>query len=409
MRREPTRDSPRTDTAEGGPGAGRQRIGFLTTVLPHTARGGGEIVSGAFIEAMRTAGHSVTVVGYLRRGDPRPTGGRSIAVAERTIETDAARRREVARWILLGMARREPYSAAKYRSRAYLAALRTVLADGCDLVVVDHAQLGWLAPALTAWRCPVVFIAHNSEHALYRSVAAAADRLAKRQMMLRESRTVERLERRLASLAIETWALTGDDVRTLSSLGASAVRRFDVPPAFGPPREAEKCFDVGLIGSWTWEPNAVGLRWFLDAVVPRLPDELTIEVAGDGAEWVLGRHPNVRYRGYESEPRRFLSQARVVAVPALRDGGLQIKTLDAVASGSSVVATPFAARGLADLPATVRTADDPSGFAEATAELARGAAPQEGLRLALDWWTRRTKRFRAEVADAVSRVTSGGG
>jgi hypothetical protein len=49
-----------------------------------------------------------------------------------------------------------------------------------------------------------------------------------------------------------------------------------------------------------------------------------------------------------------MAQAKVVAIPTLSGGGIQIKTLDAIASGSAIVATPVALRGISDPPATVQ-------------------------------------------------------
>src|SRR5436309_39733 len=72
---------------------------------------------------------------------------------------------------------------------------------------------------------------------------------------------------------------------------------------------------IRLIGNWTWGPNATGLRWFADEVVPKLADGLEVVVAGSGAEWLRER-AGIRYAGRVDDADAFLAAARVVAVPA---------------------------------------------------------------------------------------------
>src|SRR4029077_15790218 len=104
--------------------------------------------------------------------------------------------------------------------------------------------------------------------------------------------------------------------------------------------------DVAVLGTWTWSANRAGLKWFLGEVCPHLPPWLAVEVAGAGSEALEGSAPGVRMRGRVPEVMPFLQRARVVAVPSVRGEGVQINTLDAIASGRAVVATPIATRGI---------------------------------------------------------------
>ena len=38
--------------------------------------------------------------------------------------------------------------------------------------------------------------------------------------------------------------------------------------------------DLALIGTWSWKPNRIGLDWFLSKVVPHLPADMSIGIAG---------------------------------------------------------------------------------------------------------------------------------
>ena len=379
------------------------RVLFLTSVLPAGRRTGGEAVSQAFVDALRAAGHDVVVVGYRRPGERGPAADGEVAAGERPIETSAAGPR-AAVWMAHAVARRRPYSIAKYRSRGYRAVLARELARSPSLVVVDHLHSSWAAPVAAG--PPVVYLAHNVEHAHYAELAAQRSG-ARHRVYAREQRLVRRDEERMCRRSAAVWALTAEDAAALESLGGAPAQPFTVPPtaAAAPPGRAPEC-DVALLGSWTWEANAAGLRWFADAVLPRL-DGLSVRVAGSGAEETVGDRPGLALCGRVPDARAFLQAAKVVAVPAVAGSGIQVKTLDAIAAGRPVVGTAIAVRGIADPPGCVRVADDPEAFAGALRAAAASPPDDGGAASAVAWSRARTDRFRAEVA-AAARAAAGG-
>jgi hypothetical protein len=379
-------------------------VAFLTTVLPGDRRGGGEIVSQAFVDALRSSGAAVNVVGYRRQGSAPPVHADDVAAGERPIETAAAGAR-AALWLASGLARREPYSFAKYRSRQYRAAARRLLERRPGLVVLDHAQSAAAAGHLDG-ATPVVYLAHNVEHEIYGELAATAE--GPRAVLLRrEAALVRRLETALAGRAAEVWALTDADAAALERLGARRTRSFAVPPTGSPEQDPPPPdVDVALLGTWTWESNAAGLRWFRDRVLPELPEGVTVAVAGAGSEAVGAANGRVRALGVVGDALQFLRRARVVAIPSVAGSGVQVKTLDAIASGRRVVATPVAARGLGDLPPTVTVADGPAGFAAALAQAL--AAPEERAAEEAASWTARREREFGEAVAAAARPYLGG-
>jgi glycosyltransferase involved in cell wall biosynthesis len=112
-------------------------------------------------------------------------------------------------------------------------------------------------------------------------------------------------------------------------------------------------------------------------------------------------------RGRVPEALPFLQRARVVAVPSVRGEGVQINTLDAIASGRPVVATPTAIRGIDRLPPTVAVAEDPEEFAARLAVAA--AAPVDGsaAQAARSWIEARRTAFERDVAHAVDALVAG--
>jgi hypothetical protein len=383
----------------------QMEILFLTTVLPAGRSTGGEIASQAVIDGLRSAGHSVTPVGYSRPED-RGTGRDPLAVeaGRRPIESEATSSARIALWTASGLVRRLPYSVAKYQSRAYRRSARALAMSGrFTFAVVDHLQGAWLVPILRRARLPFVLLAHNVERQLY-TRRATETRHLRRRAYLREARMVGRLERALTQQAAAVWALTEEDARHFE--GARQVHLLPVPSAFdSPSAPTEKHVDIALIGTWTWETTRVALTWFLDRVVPLLPPHLDIALAGRGAEWIGDSYTGVRALGFVPDAMLFLSSAKVVAVPALADTGVQIKTLDAIASGSRVVATSAAVRGLGPTPDSVRIADTPEAFARSLVELCSSSMPQGPVQGGIDWSRERRTRFLREIAVAMAEAS----
>ncbi len=377
------------------------KILFLTTILPRRQRMGSEVASQCFIDALQAVGHEVTVMGYMRTDDVFDLQLSEVAIGRRYIETQKAKF-HLFIWLALGFLKRLPYSAAKYYSRTYVKTVQAALAaTAYEYVVIDHPQLAWLAP-LIADPSRLITISHNIEHELYFDTAEQARRGVERWIYRREARLVRELENRLAAIVQQVWTLTRHDATYfMQQSNKGNIRAFDLPPGLAPaPAPAVvKSYDIGLIGSWAWKPNREGLEWFLEQVYPQLPAELTIHIAGRGAEWLTEMYPKIQYCGFVPDAQAFMAQAKVVAIPTLTGGGVQIKTLDAIASGAPIVATPIALRGIADPPATVKIAASATDFAQFLQSAIANSTAHHPTD-ATAWFERRKHQFLSDVAQA---------
>jgi polysaccharide biosynthesis protein PslH len=375
-------------------------------MVPGSRQTGSEVVTHAFAEALRTAGHETLVVGYRRTGTDPPLHPDDVVAGDRPIETREAGAR-AALWMARAVLRRTPYTFAKFTSRRYREDVRRLLGEGrVDAVIVDHAAMAWARPrgsSAPRW----AYLAHNVEYRLY--AAEARHGGASGWANAREARLLEPVETALAGSADQVWTLSDDDAATLADMGAAGrTRTFDLLPITVPqtaPPNGE--VDVAILGTWTWNANRAGLKWFLADVCPHLPPSLAVEVAGAGSESLDGTPPGVRMRGRVPEVMPFLQRARVVAVPSVRGEGVQIKTLDAIASGRPVVATPIAIRGIDELPPTVVVAEEPRDFAARLAEAAAAPVDPAAAQAARAWIEARRTAFERGVAEAVDELVAG--
>jgi hypothetical protein len=265
--------------------------------------------------------------------------------------------------------------------------------------VIDHAQMAWLLPELRRAGVPAVTYSHNVEHKLYAWRADAA-RGPRRWLLSREADRMRNLERELAGSVAAVWTPSEDDTSWFSSLNGTPAITFALPSPMTAGAAAPKLRDVALIGTWSWDLTRQALEWFAEQVVPLLPDHLTIEIAGRGAEWLSDRAPRLRYIGFVPDAREFMAGARAVAVPAVGATGVQVKTLDAIASGARVVASPASVRGLGALPGSVRVTATPEEFARALIEAATDPDAESPHDEAIEWTRARRASFDAQVAQA---------
>jgi glycosyltransferase involved in cell wall biosynthesis len=125
---------------------------------------------------------------------------------------------------------------------------------------------------------------------------------------------------------------------------------------------------IAFVGGLEWTPNEVGLRWFVDHVLPavlqQIPNaKLAVLARGAAQRPWLTEHPAVRILPPEANAPSLFASSKVSLAPLLQGGGVRIKILESLALGCPVVATSIGAEGL-EFAALTRT-DDPAAFAAA--------------------------------------------
>lgn len=381
-----------------------KNILYLTTVIPNY-KTGGEFASQAFIEALRLNDCNVTVLAYNRVGEIHHHYDQIVIAGFRYIETDKARWYPLW-WMVKALLKNRPYTVEKFYSNGYLNQLRNLLSiNTYHAVVIEHSQMGWLSDHIPK-SIPIILNTQNIENEIYRDHEQSSSGI-NRLIYRRESFLLKRIEDKTAKRATQVWTLTDHDAQYFSSCtGTSKVRIFAVPsrdilePSI---KSISKSCDLGIIGTWTWKANHDGLRWFFDQVYPLLPETLSINVAGRGAEWLIDKYANVHYGGFVPDAQEFMASCRLLAIPAVSGGGMQIKTLEAIASGALIVATPFALRGISSYPQSVHICENKVNFATKVSSLL-ASLPSVDLQ-GHQWSVERRKQFYCDVANCVNQIS----
>ncbi|RUX92545.1 glycosyltransferase family 4 protein, partial [Mesorhizobium sp. M7D.F.Ca.US.004.01.2.1] len=176
------------------------------------------------------------------------------------------------------------------------------------------------------------------------------------------------VEERLCRRARFVFTLAEED---RAALGVASDDRSAVLPlvtgAAAPTRKGPRRIDcdAALIGTWTWQPNRIGLDWFLGKVVPHLRSDFRIRVAGSMPAGVTSKHPGVEFVGRVPDAQAFVSSAAVIPLISTAGSGVQLKTIETFELGLPSVATSRSLRGIDHRPANCVVTDDPAAFAKA--------------------------------------------
>ncbi|AMJ62384.1 glycosyltransferase [Bosea sp. PAMC 26642] len=347
------------------------RLAFLTTLIPVARPDTGfEIANGGILDALRAAGHDVTAFGFLRPGETPADPDRAVVVDAVDIENAVVPPGRKLLWLSTALATGLPVACAKLWLAGRGRLVEAVRARGpFDAIVLNSVMLPGAFPELLTLG-PCVLVEHNIEHVSNRHTAGHQTNPVMRWLFAREGRLLERIERRLWDKARFVWTLAEEDRAALGPAfqDKSAILPLVTAAAALAPTglvEASAAYDIGLIGTWTWAPNFIGLDWFLREVCPLLPGDVTVAVAGRFPAEMPPLPPQVRLVGRVPDADAFLRSCRIVALSSRGGTGVQLKTVETLQLGLPAVATTLSCRGFAQVPPNVTIADTAQDFAQA--------------------------------------------
>ncbi len=223
---------------------------------------------------------------------------------------------------------------------------------------------------------------HNVESDLMRQTGSTALRWGRGLIEAMHGESLARFERRAVRAVDLAFAYSAADLaryRALYPEGRWSVTRNGTDAAAITPTPQMATRAVLLVGSLGYAPNVHGLYWFLDQVLPLLPSEVTVTVAGsrapDEVRRRLARSP-VRFVDSPADLAPLYAAHALSVVPVFQGSGTRTKILESLAYERAVVTTTPGAAGLelAEGEGYV-VADDAASFAARVARLV--AAPEE--------------------------------
>ena len=351
----------------------RMHLVFISSLVPVANPASGyDIANRVIVDAIRLLGHRVSVIGFLQPGHEPAQPDQARLLGRLEVTNARVGKGQKALWLRDAFVHGEPVSVAKMHAvtpadiRSALAALAPI-----DGLVLNSVQLPGAFRDVFASH-PSVFVAHNVEARSAADNARNADGRITRFLFERDSRLLAELERSLCAMSAHVFTLAeadraalgvaGDDQSSVLPLVTSVL-----PPQ--PPSPRAPVHDAGMIGSWTWAANRAGLDWFLNEIVPRLPSDFRIAIAGGIGSDVPDAPGNVSFLGRVDDARAFVRSCRIIPLISRTGTGVQLKTIETFEMGLPSVATPSALRGISTRPDNCKVADEPEAFARSLIEM----------------------------------------
>lgn len=368
---------------------------FATSIVPDGAPSTGyEIANAAIIDALRRAGIRVTILGFSWPGKPPADPRNTVVLGSVDVRTDSASFARKLAWLGRAVRAGLTFSSIKLRVVSPQDVRSALEAIGpADGYILNSVQFAAAFEEVFQGK-PTIFVAHNVEHRSAEESAAASGGLFQRVLFAREARLLRDIEARLCRTARFVFTLAEEDRHALgvAEEGKSAflplVTRHRPAPT---PVPRDLACDAALIGTWTWQPNRIGLDWFLNEVVPHLPPHFRVRIAGHVGGGVRSAHPGVTFVGRVPDASEFVRSGAVVPLISTAGSGVQIKTIETFELGLPSVATTRSLRGIEAVPPNCIVADAPRAFARALEQAAQGTPRDidgrtffEGQRNALD-------------------------
>jgi glycosyltransferase involved in cell wall biosynthesis len=204
--------------------------------------------------------------------------------------------------------------------------------------------------------CGAVLNHHDLESAMMARRASTELNVLRRHYWQGEARKLRDAEQKWCP-KFEANLVVSSEEEALLTTALPGLRTIVVPngvdTTYFKPRPDRGGRTLLFCGSLDWYPNSDAMKFFFDAIWPRLTSRLPhVRV------YVVGRHPphwlqhlsaidpRIQVPGFVDDVRPYFNDASLYVCPITEGGGTRLKILDALAMGVPLVATSFACSGL---------------------------------------------------------------
>lgn len=353
---------------------------FISSLVPVAQpKSGFDIANRIVAEAIIRLGVDLQIIGFISPGAKPALPDRTQILGELEVTNAKVDTAQKLKWLMRSVVTGLPVSSVKMHA-ASIDDMRAALekigpADG---YVFNSLQLPAAFEDLFSDK-KSIYVSHNVEWQSALRNASLANKRVLRFLFQRDAGLLHDVEERLCNKASHIFCFADQDRADLNVSNRSSTLPLLTRPNYldisyqasapaEPPKakkpSANQC-DLGLIGSWSWAANRHGLDWFLGQIVPKLPEDFSICVAGL-IDQVPDHCPaNVRFVGPVPCADTFVKNCRVIPLISQEGTGVQLKSLETFEFGLPSVATRSAVRAIDHVPANCMLADSGDEYANA--------------------------------------------
>ncbi len=255
-----------------------------------------------------------------------------------------------------------------------------------------HAETFYMMPHIPASPIPVILVEQTIEYLGYESFASRANLLLK-PLLYYDIKKIRRWETHYWNLCHTLIAMSEDDRRYLAARvndpDKVKVVENGVDTDWFMQKQRQETDKPTLlsVGTFKWLPNVEAVDFLVQKiwglVKEKLPDARLLIVGNAPTKKVLGYQnsdSSIQVLGRVDDIRDYFSQAHVLVAPVFSGKGTRYKILEAMASGTPVVATSVAVEGLGVKGGKhVLISDTAQGMADAIVQLISDSSKRRQL------------------------------
>lgn len=235
---------------------------------------------------------------------------------------------------------------------------RTVASFDPDIILCDGLFGAGLASALSAYTArPMVARSQNIEHRYMVSQGAIAKPLMQKAKYFAFAVGLKKYEKSFFNRCAQVFDISTVDLESWREMGVTTgawLPPFSNPVSVTIPCDTSPQYDVAYLGNLHAPNNLAGIQWFVSRVVPLLDPTTRILIAGSNPSLAFHRicksSRNISVLDNPDHSEAIYRDARVLVNPIFSGSGVNIKSVDMLASGRPVVTTT---QGVMGLPAEV--------------------------------------------------------
>lgn len=267
----------------------------------------------------------------------------------------------------------QSYNVARFDDKAVRKQLRSLLENhSFEIVLMESIYLLPYLSLFRAFKLRVFVRTHNVEHHIWQSLANETKHFFKRKYLTLLAHQLRKFELRELAKVDGILAISEVDVHYFKDHFTTVpLLYFPVPVEVNTSTTIDYSnTDSYFLGAIDWQPNKLGLEWFLHKVIPEGLAKNTFYLAGKGVKPNQFQHPSVKVVGEVDNAEEFILAHGICIIPLFSGGGIKIKLLENMALGKPIVSTTEGVKGLALTNGKeVLIADTPIAFREAIERL----------------------------------------
>ncbi len=358
------------------------KILLLTQVLPYPPDSGPKVKTWNVIKYLKSAGHTVTLVSFVRGDQSADVAYLRHYCAE--VHTVPIQRGPVpdGKAMLRSLVNGQPWMIVRDDRDTMRDLIDRLCADTrFDIAHADQLNMAQYAQRVKGAR--KVLDAHNALWLLYKRLAHTMGGHPKRLLLERDWRLLKTYEGQICRTFDGVLTVSDEDGAALQEAAGQKLDMTVIPIAIDTDevpfvRRQPNADHIVHVGTMYWPPNIDAIHWFVDAVLPqvrqRLPQACFDCIGARPPKELLALNDNrslgVNVTGYVPDPLPYLQQAGVMVVPVRAGGGIRVKILNGLSQGLPIITTTIGCEGIAlEQGRHALIADSPEAFAEAIVQV----------------------------------------